>query len=76
VLTAHERLTAPGVVFHLPRCCALAREAAVRLAYGHGPREVLLKLRSWSPLQPRPASAQLDSSNSPIQHPQRPSGAD
>jgi hypothetical protein len=36
VLTAHERLTAPGVVIHLPRCRARARKS--RRAFWLGPR--------------------------------------
>ena len=63
MLTAHERLTAPGVVFHLPRCRARARKAAVRSDCGHDPREARLQAPSRSPLQPRSESAQLNSSH-------------
>jgi hypothetical protein len=45
VLTTRERLTAPGVVIHLPRCCAPARYAGVRFECGYGPREACLERR-------------------------------
>ena len=76
MLTAHERRTAPSVVLYLPRCCALARKAGVRLGCGHVPRQAPSQLTFRPALQSKPASAQPDSSTSPIQHPQRPSGAD
>jgi hypothetical protein len=61
-LTAHERLTVPRVVIHLPHCCAPARKAGVRSECGYGPREARLQAPPRPPLQPQPESAQLNSS--------------
>jgi hypothetical protein len=61
-LTAPERLTAPGVVIHLPSCRALARKASVRSECDHNLREPRL-LAPPQPLpQMEPKSVQLDSS--------------
>jgi hypothetical protein len=62
VLTARERLTAPGVVIHLPHCCAPACYAGVRSECGYGPREARLQTSSRPPLQSKSDSAQLNSS--------------
>ena len=69
MLTVHERLTAAAVLLHPPRRCALARRVAVRLDCRHNPPEAPLQLPSRPPLQPKPPSAQPDSSTSPIQAP-------
>jgi hypothetical protein len=65
VLTAHERLTAPGVVIHFPRCRARARNAGVRSECGHGLRQARLQAPLQPPLPPKPDSAPHDSSRSP-----------
>ena len=56
MLTAHERLTAHRPVLHLPRCCALAREADVHLDCGRHSCEVLLPLPSPPPIPSKPDS--------------------
>ena len=43
MLTVHERLTALGLLLHLPRRCALARRVAVRLDCRHNPPEAPLQ---------------------------------
>ena len=60
-MTAHERLTGPGVIVHLLPGCALARKAGVRFDCGHDPRKTTLQLPSRHPLQPKLASGQPDS---------------
>ena len=60
MLTAHERLTAPGVVLHLPRCCALAREAGVRLIAARPSRSASASCRPGLHFQPKPDSAPPD----------------
>jgi hypothetical protein len=62
-MTAHEILTAPRVVLHLPRRCALARKVAVRPDCGHGPRDVRLRCRRWNPLPSKPEFAPHASSH-------------
>ena len=71
MLTARERLTAPGVVIHLPRCCAPARYAGVRSECGYGLREARLERRPglhFSRNQIPRSSIRLAS---PIQHPKK-----
>jgi hypothetical protein len=60
-MTAHEILTAPRVVLHLPRRCALARKVGVRSGWAHVPRKVRLKSPLWIPLQSKLESAPYDS---------------
>ena len=63
MLTAHESLTTPGVVLHLPRCCALARKAGVRLGWGPRHSRSPFQLPFRPLLQPKPASAEPDASH-------------
>ena len=70
-MTARERLTAPGVGIHFPRCRACARKAGVRSVYGHDPREPRLQASSRPPLQPEPESVQRDSSRLPDLNPHK-----
>ena len=69
MLTAHERLTAPGVVSYPPRWRARARNARMRSGSGHEPCKEHLQAQFRPPLPPKPAFAQPDSFTAPIQHP-------
>src|SRR5260370_26094074 len=60
LLTAHERLTAPGAVIHFPRCRARARKARLRSRYGHDPPEERLQSPLRTPLPPQPDSVPQD----------------
>jgi len=62
VLTAHERLTAPGVVIHYPRCRARARKAGLRSGWAYDPRQARLQLPLRITLPPKPESGPHDSS--------------
>jgi hypothetical protein len=64
VLTAHEKLTAPGVVIHLPRAVVLTHaKAGVRSGLAHDPREARPQSLLQTPLPPKPGSAPHDSSH-------------
>ena len=68
MLTAHERHTASGILIHLPRCRALAREADVRLVAAAAPRQVLLPLPSPAllPSKTRVRSARIPRFSDPF----------
>ena len=71
MLTARERLTAPGVVIHLLRCCAPARYAGVRSECDYGPREARLERRPGLHFSQNKSPRSSIRLASPIQHPQK-----